>query len=489
MEKDARFQLTWNLGARAIRTAVSRSNDTQHSWWVDLANKYALHPVVARIINEGVRPSDWQQLLLEWPHVSTEDAMQIAYTRDEVKGKADIQTRTSIGKYLSRHWPHVPDHVRRDWAGTFAPAKYEIRDTMEGIISGVELGPRSCMQSGFGTIPFTSADKQRLVQWQTDKSVDVSWEKHPYSVYDPALGWRMAVRTSVDAGSGVDARALVFVDATDGTKVFVRSYQRNAAGDHATSGSDEKLETWLRDQGFTKVDEWPDETPMKRIENPYVDGVMMPYIDGDTQTVREENGYMYIDSGGDLTCTNTDGSVGESGIGSCADCDDTIREYDHYIWAGRHEDRLVCDCCAHEYVYAYGSVRGRGAGYYIRSDDAVDVKGDWYDPENLPDGIVQLHDGDYAHLDDVVHIDSQGEYYLADGEDVCCTADGEWEMCKDCVVCEDGEWRLEDDCVLCEDGEVRLTAECVLCEDDGEWYERGTEPETKQMELPLGETK
>jgi hypothetical protein len=80
-----------------------------------------------------------------------------------------------------------------------------------------------------------------------------------------------------------------------------------------------------------------------------------------------------------------------------------------------------------------------------------------------------------------VYIYSQEKYYRTDDKAVCCTADGDWELRDDCVMCDDGEWRLEEDCV----------------EVDGVWYEEGTEPDEDeseeidetQTELPLGETK
>jgi hypothetical protein len=478
MEKDKAFQRTWDLAAQAIchttRTGRACDKPTEtRQWWVDLINKYKIHPVVARIISEGVRPADWHQLLLEWPHVSTEDETLIAYTRDEVKGKADVQTRTSIGKYLSRHWSHVPDHVRRDWAGIFHPAKYEMRDTMEGIISGVELGPQSCMKSSFGHIPFNSADNEQLRYWQKDHSATVDWHKHPYSVYDPGLGWRMAVRLDADRPDIVMGRALVFVNDDNATKVFVRSYQRNSAGDNANSGSDEKLETWLRDQGAHKHSSWLDGTPVLHMEHPK-GGLMMPYLDGDTQLAELRDGYVYIESDGNILCDNVDGTCSEeNGIGACEDCGDTVFEGDDYLYAGLNEDRLVCSCCRDSYIFVKGEGSHGILEYHVHDDSSVEVNNRWYDKNNLPDFIVRLGNGDYAHSDDAAYIESQDEYYLTEDDAVCCTADSDWEMRYECVKCADDKWRLATDCVKV----------------DGDWYEEGTEPELVQMALELGETR
>jgi hypothetical protein len=205
-------------------------------------------------------------------------------------------------------------------------------------------------------------------------------------------------------------------------------------------------------------------------------GIMMPYLDGGTQKATLRNGYVEIESDGDLDCTNTDGTVKEDSIGDCEDCDRTVREDDNYGHVGRCEDRLVCSCCMENYSRVQGAGRHGTREYYVYNDIAVEVGGEWYDGENLPDFIVQLEDGELAHQDDAVFIKSCSEYYLVEDEAVCTTADGDWELRDRCVKCDDGEWRLENDCVVV----------------DGEWYEEGTEPtpeeDETQMELPLGET-
>jgi hypothetical protein len=424
--------------------------------------------------------------MLEWPHVSTEDETQLAYTRDESKGQADVQTRTSIGKYLSRHWPHVPDHVRRDWAGTFHPSEYEMRDTIEGLISGVELGPQSCMKSSFGGIPFDSADNEQLCYWQKDHSAEVPWHKHPYSVYDPKLGWRMAVRIDTCRPAIVMGRAVVFVD-TDDSKVFVRSYRRNSAGDHRNSGSDEKLETWLRDRGVCKRTCWPDGTPVKHMEHP-AGGLMMPYLDGCTQTVELRDGRVYIDSDGGIQCDNTDGTTSDnSSMGDCENCGDTIFEGDEYLHAGRDADVPICSSCMEDYRCVEGAgATNRTIDYYVHEDNAVEASDVWYDLYNLPAFIVQLYSGAYVHIDDAVYIESRDEYYLREDNAVCYTTDGDWEMRDDCVECADDEWRPKDACVECADDEWRPKDDCV--EIDGAWYGEGTEPESEPEPEPEPES-
>ena len=89
---------------------VYRSRD----WHYRLQTRFNLHPAVVAAFNMH-DPEDWQQLLLEWPHVATTDGTRLAYTRDERSGQDDRQTLTSLGKYIKQHWPRMADHHIRDF--------------------------------------------------------------------------------------------------------------------------------------------------------------------------------------------------------------------------------------------------------------------------------------------------------------------------------------------------------------------------------------
>jgi hypothetical protein len=91
--------------------AISAKRDARY-WIIREMDKYPMHPVIDASI-KLVRPIDWQQLLLEWPHISEGDRTRIAYTQNEAKGQKNIQTVTSVGKYLNRHFD-LPDHTIRD---------------------------------------------------------------------------------------------------------------------------------------------------------------------------------------------------------------------------------------------------------------------------------------------------------------------------------------------------------------------------------------
>lgn len=433
-----------------------------HFWFTQIMRAYDLHPVIDKIINHGVRPVDWHLLLLEWPHVSEDDETQIAYTRNEAAGQSFLDTRakrltrTSIGKYLARHWPHVADHIRRDWAGTFGQHKYEIWDTKEMIISGIELGPQSCMKSSYGSIPFTRNDNRALVTWHTDKTTHVNWNHHPYAVYAPELGWRMAVRLDPGKPDIVMGRGLLNVDSMS----YVRTYKRGE-DEGSYSHTDERLEAWLKDKGYARADSWEDHKTL-RLDHPN-GGIMMPYLDGGCQRVDVyDDKRMQICYGGDYECDATNAQVSETRetYGTCEDCDETIYEDDDArIWVGQYEDTLICGSCASDYTCVRGARRGGGnwrnyMEYYIRSNDVLEINGTEYDPDNLPDNIVEMADGDYE-----------------DKENCVLCADDEWRLTDDCVEI-DGNWYHEDDedIVECADNKWRLRENCWECAHSGDWY-------------------
>lgn len=448
-------------------------------WYFDLRRRFALHPVVDHLV-KAYRPNDWQQLLLEHPHISETDPNRLAYTRDEAAGKADKQTVTSVGKYIKRHWPALPDHILRDAAALYVPDKIEYGTGIQFLIRGIEFGPRSCMQSGYGTIPFKDSDLKQLKLWMGDPDEydEPRWELHPYSVYVPEYGWGMVIRTSEGQVLG---RCLTWTDPEDASrKVFVRSYARNKGGDLAQSGSDHAIEAWLKERGFVKRDGWPHGAKFAQLCHPSGD-YMMPYLDGSTVNDRRVSegwdnerkvGYFFRDPSGDYTCDNTDGSASrdddeedDEDYRYCEDCD-TRDHYDNMHYVGRDGDRCVCESCFDDYVEVRGSRRswtGRGNGYseyHIRQEDASPVYSshrnadngcvDYHvDPDHLPDDVViTYHDG-CAELDDVVRC-TDDEYYFPDDPCVVelaeeCPSTGAYYAIKGDDAWEDGDGKWHSD--------------------------------------------
>lgn len=389
-----------------------------HQWHSDLQQKFTLHPVVASMLAH--RPKDWQHLLLEWPHISEKDPALLAYTRDDAKGQANLQTLTSVGKYVARHWPHVADHVRRDACALYTPDRMEfLPGTVEDVIRSVQEGPKSCMQADF--------------------------EVHPYEVYDPKLGWAAAVR--FNAAGRIDGRALTWTSPTDSSvKGFVRTYARCMIDPNSGySNADQILAAWLESQGFKHWRGWLMGTPLAHVESRYK--TVLPYIDGDNDHVciSSDGGTQHLeiceadeaDYQGDSTCGYAELVEDEDElIGECTCCGNDVYEADNRIHVGQHEEDLVGGCCSDDYSYVRGQDRrGRTIEYYVRDDNVVHVNGERYDEANLPDNIRQLENGDYIDTDCDDYCEIDDELYLTDDDQV--------------VLCEDGEYRLRDDCWEC----------------------------------------
>ena len=393
-------------------------------WFDRERNRYPVHPAVLSLM-KFYRPDDWQQLLLEWPHKSESDPNRLAYTRDERSGEADRQVITTIGKYLRRHFSQAPDDMIRDITARYTyGGEMTITNDLAVMVNAVTVGPRSCMSGSDFLI--RCDDGQR---------------RHPYAVYDPSLGWSMAIRQE---GGEVLGRCLLWQgndpedDDNGHIKIFVRSYKRER-DECSHSGSDEALESWLANQGYVRRRYWPDGTPLMRYEAQ--DGYLMPYIDGGTQNVDEDS--FTIHGSGDLPANNT-GGLTHDHDSECDHCGRRFNGEDEGLWAGRNDDVHVCGNCEDEFTYVTGF---RGHQYYIHADDAVEVNGNYYDQDYLSDNeIVTTADGDYAHIDNCVFLESQDEYYESDDDRICYAEDtGRYELCNDCWQCyATDKWYTED---------------------------------------------
>jgi hypothetical protein len=180
----------------------------------------------------------------------------------------------------------------------------------------------------------------------------------------------------------------------------------------------------------------------------YNDDFWAPYLDGDCKNVADEGDHLLITIDGDYTFDRTDGHAdGASGC-SCEDCGERVHE-DDLRGIGYHCDRQVGECCIGDYIYVHG--RG-GDQYYIYYGDAIQVNGEYYDPDYLDrHGIVQLDDGDYAHRDDAVYLEQRDIWVSNDDECwVHCTSSCSTEHIDDCVELADGDWALDSDAWQCD---------------------------------------
>jgi len=415
---------------------------------------YEMHDAVIAAVTVS-RPDNCYRLLLEWPHIADDDKRQIAYTRDERMGEANRQVMTSVGKYLRRHFPEMSDHVLRDIVALHTPNEVEfkfLRTTAE-MVHAVDYGPYSCMCARYTNNSERWSDPDNPTEGH-----------HPYEVYDPALGWHMAVAME---GKQVTGRALCI------DKVYVRTYKKCGERDSTT---DERLDAWLQAQGYTKERSWEYGTLFKHIPLHRRSDIVAPYIDGNQYcVVIDPRGYLRLVDTDDLDdgdeyyeCRNTSGTPTKETVNNntvrCEDCDEYTDE-DDICAVGVSEDRNVCSCCRdNNWTFAY-TYRGRER--YIPSDNVVYVDGNYYDTDYLSENnIVELADGDYARQDEACYIERLDEYHLRDN----------------CVHCEHSdEYELSDDCKQLHDGEYAHMDDCWQCEHSGEWYldEEGIRYETE----------
>lgn len=404
----------------------------EHRGWFDREVLQAnMHKFVVKAI-EMARPNDWQNLLLQWPHMADNaagDYTRVAYTRDERAGVANRQVLTTLGKYLRQHFSVLPDEAIRDIVALAQAegAQFKIVRTTAEMLYHLVMGPGSCMK------------------WEDDGVRDLTDElRHPYETYSPSLGWAMAVRIEGDDTVG---RALV--NEADGEKIFVRTYKKTPG----YSYPDEQLEAWLLEQGYEHKCSWVGRR-LKVIPTDEFDcGFIAPYLDGDYKNVNRAGANLVVVRGdGEYSCNNTDGSADENGSDECGNCGDRIREGDGY-WAGSNEDEHICEHCRdNSYVYAYGR---RGNQYYVYEHYAVyvDSQSEYYHESYLDDNdIVRLRNGGCEHKDDAVEIDGDW-YHVDDDRIVRCVDDDEFHLIRDVHLHKDPDEYYADEDKMPKDDE------------------------------------
>ena len=421
-----------HLAAHIVRALPGRE------WFHRERSRYPMHPFVVKAI-QMCRPDNWQDLMLQWPHLSTSnlnDATKLAYTRNERAGVDDKQTVTSLGKYLHANFSALPDHAIRDLVAlaTSAPANFAFVRTTKEMIDHLHRGPHSCMV------------------WSGNDDDDDEDEDtgHPYEAYAPEYGWHMAVRVEHGATLG---RALCMEEKDANgevtAKYFVRSYKKS----DGYSPADEQLEAWLKSQGYDKRGSW-EGCKLKFVPASNNCGFLAPYIDGSAQHVTSHgSGKLIIVEEGEYVCNNTDGNADEADYESCEDCGARIN--DDGIWAGRFEDHLVCECCQ-ESSYTHALSRN-GNHRYIDNDYVVWVDGleEYVDIDYLGDNdVVRTYDGDYRLEDDCVCID--GDWYEADDARVVRCVDGDEYHLRENVYYhkESGDWYVDEDAMPVDESEA-----------------------------------
>jgi hypothetical protein len=138
---------TYDINQAALKAREGRE------WLALLQSQFTLHPAVEQAMKlTGIS----EAVLIQWPHRSLDDPKMLAYTRSEEHGVADRQTRTTPGKYLRAAFPGLKDNVLRDLVYE-VEAKvsdgFKFVETSEEMVQAVQQGPYSCMQWDDGDDP------------------------------------------------------------------------------------------------------------------------------------------------------------------------------------------------------------------------------------------------------------------------------------------------------------------------------------------------
>ena len=323
-----------------------------------------MHPVIARVL-EAHTPKDAQTLHNEDPQISN-DGVRVAY---KLKNHP-LRQVTTPGRYLKRHFPNLTDNLIRDFT------THEVFHWTEDFITPVIEGPQSCMST-------------------------ITTDPHPYAVYTPENGWRMAVAMQNGKYTG---RALVH-----GT-TFVRSYS-NAVQD-GRNQTHHPLEAWLASQGIEKKHGYPEGSKLLAIPHGGEDCIV-PYIDGLTDRVTLEDNFLILSQATGVQASSQDGWVTLAPSSStCDQCGDPTLEDDLYqVCDSQQEENLqICRSCRNNhYTYAIG--RG-GESCWIHVDDTTGIGGvDYVNTFIEENGFVSVN-GDYFSPDDVTYVEGLNGYVL-----------------------------------------------------------------------------
>ena len=191
-------------------------------------------------------------------HVSKEDPQAVAYTPDKVSGEADRQLKTTLGRFLTKYYPHVADTVI---AQVVADHLGELDGSYE-TITGADI-TKSYLSAG-GTAACMSKSKSGYS----------TMGHHPSEVYDmPNISMAILRNNS----GAIVARCMLY-DASPTDKRYIRVY------------GDLKLKKKLTRAGY-KAGSWVG-AEFKVIEldgEPTFPRLVMPYLDANGATGSSEH--------------------------------------------------------------------------------------------------------------------------------------------------------------------------------------------------------
>jgi hypothetical protein len=285
-------------------------------------------------------------------HVFKSDPNKVAYTQTPERGMADVQTTTTLGSYLSRYEPSIPDHTVRGLVERFTKRH---NDTSAVVID-------------YTAKAFRFAYEGQSVSHEASTSVSCMAylashydcrPHHPAEAYSTGPhGLHIAYIVHPEDPKVVMSRAIVWPrDMT-----FVKVYGRVEA-------DRTQLRVALEDLGYTRASSFRGallaRIPLDADEESFV----MPYIDGSCQSVDDDGDNFIITSDGEYSADDTSG----------------------VIESARHSNRYTCDHCGDR--YHEDSMRNVGGDLWCESctDDHAgycEYNDEYYPYDDLQEVIV-----------------------------------------------------------------------------------------------------
>ena len=325
-----------------------------------------------------------------WFHLSQTDPECLAYFQTEDKLRRDISTKISVGRFVKKFWPDLPDHevaeIVNAHRSEVGKRGVKFSTDPDEIVRIYEYGPRSCMK-GMGCVRVYGDSPDLAVAYLGD----------------------LEERT-------VSARAVVWPD----EKRYVRVY------------GDDLLRLLLEQQGYENGD--LEGARVRLIEEH--GRIVMPYLDG-PQYVAEDGDWLILTEDGDIECCNTSGYA-SSRRERCSCCGDRASEDEIYTV---DDGESVCSDCigshgygatASSYVWATVDARWHHDTEVCRRDNCwwSEYHDMWVsDDLSYSDfGLVELEDGSVVEEDDAVE-----------------TIDGHWRLADDCIEIRADAYQPRDD--------------------------------------------
>lgn len=241
------------------------------------------------------RNEDWyrecEAVRFHFAHVSQDDPAKVAFTADNEKGQADVQTSMRVGRYLEQFFPDLPreyrERITREHVLNFVQQALQITQDAARIEWVYTNGPHSCMA-------YPRTDVHHYVRGIPCHPTA------PYGDCDLALAYLL----SEGDDTRVAARCIVWPE----RRIFTRVY------------GDMRLHSVLVREGWTQGS--IDGARVRKIM--YRNDIISPYFDsGDW--MRDAGDHLIVDRRGSVYVRNTSGVATVHASETCVCCNETQR--------------------------------------------------------------------------------------------------------------------------------------------------------------------